>query len=397
MAINMPPLCRRKKVLDRYNPDTFRVISEFAEETHPKHPEEGNYPSEWRRQWLDNEGLALPDIYNRQTEVLPKAVPDYRINRPHPGNCGFLRNNVRSLNEPICSVYTYVPEDDSKHWWPSRANPGPPNVPPRTNDTVYRGDFQEAENKTAEFGSLRHTANPNKEPALGAVPVNFLRPRDGGQKLFKEKMSYEHLYNSRVDPNYPIRGKRHGSFVWDQMSSEATKNFVDKYRVISAEEGARRQQISEAENLANEAANLLESTQQAISAIPGQGQGQGHGNPNQGQGQSAPDVSSQSLGESIQVNNNNVQEVPPVSSKEENATKSSKASPKQSPTASKKGTPAPSGQNSPKRPGSRKNSSKPCSGKKESSRKSSVSNEQKPVQKDVQNNEVTDNAFDRSS
>ncbi|WAR19151.1 hypothetical protein MAR_000989 [Mya arenaria] len=353
MAINMPPLCRRKKVLDRYNPDTFRVISEFAEETHPKHPEEGNYPSEWRRQWLDNEGLALPDIYNRQTEVLPKAVPDYRINRPHPGNCGFLRNNVRSLNEPICSVYTYVPEDDSKHWWPSRANPGPPNVPPRTNDTVYRGDFQEAENKTAD--------------------------------------ACKFLTSSRW------WSKRHGSFVWDQMSSEATKNFVDKYRVISAEEGARRQQISEAENLANEAANLLESTQQAISAIPGQGQGQGHGNPNQGQGQSAPDVSSQSLGESIQVNNNNVQEVPPVSSKEENATKSSKASPKQSPTASKKGTPAPSGQNSPKRPGSRKNSSKPCSGKKESSRKSSVSNEQKPVQKDVQNNEVTDNAFDRSS
>ena len=110
--------------------------------------------------------MALPDIYNRQTEVFPEPVPDYRINRPHPGNCGFLRSNVRFLNEPICSVYTYVPDDGDKHWWPSRANKEPPKVPPRTTDTIYREDFQEKE-KPAQFGSLRHTANPNKEPALG--------------------------------------------------------------------------------------------------------------------------------------------------------------------------------------------------------------------------------------
>lgn len=40
-----------------------------------------------------------------------------------------------------------------------------------------------------------------------SVPVNFLRPKDGSQRFYKEKVSYEHMYNSRLDPNYPIRGK----------------------------------------------------------------------------------------------------------------------------------------------------------------------------------------------
>lgn len=151
-----------------FSPDTFRVISQHAEDTHLKHEfEEVNEPSEWRKVWLKNEGLALPDIYNRKTEVLPKAVPDYRMNRPHPGSCGFLRNNVRLLNEPICSVYTDLPKNEQQHWWPSRISNEPLQVPPRTNDTVYREDFLNKERPTSGFGSLRHTANPNKEPALG--------------------------------------------------------------------------------------------------------------------------------------------------------------------------------------------------------------------------------------
>ena len=40
-----------------------------------------------------------------------------------------------------------------------------------------------------------------------SVPVNFLSSRDGRQRLFKEKISYEHQYNSRFGDNYPIRGK----------------------------------------------------------------------------------------------------------------------------------------------------------------------------------------------
>ncbi|XP_045165895.2 uncharacterized protein LOC123529578 [Mercenaria mercenaria] len=262
MAIYMPPLCRKKRVLERYNPDTFRVISQFAEDEHLKHEfEESNKPSEWRKIWLENQGLALPDIYNRKTEVLPQVAPDFRINRPHPGSCGFLRHNVRSLNEPICSVYTEITKDEQNQWWPSRISNEPLQVPPRTNDTIYRGDFLERERPTGSaFGSLRHTSNPNKEPALGAVPVNFLRPVSGKQRLYKEKISYEHQYNSRNNTNYPIRGKRHGSFVWDQMSKQRAKQFVDHYSVISSEEGVHRQEIMEANRLATEAAKLLEDT-----------------------------------------------------------------------------------------------------------------------------------------
>lgn len=256
----MPPLCRKKKVIERYNPDTFRVISQYAEETHMKGDfEETNKPSEWRRIWLENQGLALPDIYNKKTEVLPQAAPDFRAHRPHPGSCGFLRHNVRLLNEPICSVYTDINQGEPTHWWPSRVSKESLQLPPRTNNTIYRSDFLERERPSSTgFGSTRHMANPHKEPALGTVPVNFLRPRDGQQRFFKEKISYEHQYNSRYDANYPIRGKRHGSFVWDPMSKESTKKFIDHYSVISPEEGVRRQELLEADKLASEVAKALE-------------------------------------------------------------------------------------------------------------------------------------------
>lgn len=341
----MPPLCRKKKVIERYNPDTFRVISYVAEETHPKHDafEEGNKPSEWRRQWLENEGLALPDIYNRKTEVLPHPAPDYRSHKPHPGSCGFLRHNVRLLNEPICSVYTQIPVDDQQHWWPSRVSNEPLQIPPRTSDTIYRSDFLDHPEKPPQFGSNRHTANPNKEPALGTVPVNFLRQKDGSQKFYKEKVSYEHQYNSRIDPNYPIRAKRHGSFVWDPMPAETTKKFINHYSVISAEEGARRQENIEADKLATEAANLLEGTN--------------FEEPPQ---------------ESIPVE---TQVMPEPEKVVETAEK------QPSPKGSKKSSPAQSGQVSPKQPSTRKNSCKPGSPKKASSRKGSVSNGQKSSEK----------------
>lgn len=40
-----------------------------------------------------------------------------------------------------------------------------------------------------------------------SVPVNFLAARDGEKRIYQEKISYEHQYDSRKDPNYPIRNK----------------------------------------------------------------------------------------------------------------------------------------------------------------------------------------------
>lgn len=44
------------------------------------------------------------------------------------------------------------------------------------------------------------------------------------------------------------------------MPKETAKRFIDHYSIISAEEGARRQEAVEAEKLATEAAKLLEDT-----------------------------------------------------------------------------------------------------------------------------------------
>ena len=145
------------------------MISKHAEDTHLKHDfVPTNEPSEWRKQWLDNSGLALPDIYNKRTEVLSHSAPDYRANKPHPGSCGFLRYNVRFLNEPVCSVFTDCTKSEQQQWWPSRTSNEPLHEPPKTKDTIYRADFSsERECIQLDPGSTRHTANPIKEPALG--------------------------------------------------------------------------------------------------------------------------------------------------------------------------------------------------------------------------------------
>ncbi|KAK3591550.1 hypothetical protein CHS0354_041594 [Potamilus streckersoni] len=265
MAIYMPPISRKKRVPGRYNPDTFRVISTEAEEHYQ--PFETSPPScqEWKK---SASGLQLPDIYNRNTQVFPKSVPDYRANRPHPSSCGFLRHNVRLLNEPVCSVFTESTNAEQAQWWPSWVSSEPLQKPPHTLDTIYREDYHR-EKSMDQHGSLRHTANPNTEPAHGIVPVNFLRPRDDSQQLIQENISYEHMYNCRNDQNYPIRSKRHGALVWKRMRPDMAQKFIEHNQrlseaqqvqeasvtslpstalykqVISAEEGVRRQEEAE--------------------------------------------------------------------------------------------------------------------------------------------------------
>ena len=56
-----------------------------------------------------------------------------------------------------------------------------------------------------------------------SVPVNFLRARNGRQRLFKENISYEHIYNSRVGDNYPIRGKVRNVFHPEALSTETNQ------------------------------------------------------------------------------------------------------------------------------------------------------------------------------
>jgi len=234
----MPPIQRKKQVSEKYNPDSFRVISEDAVSDHPQYRPityrasfEPRTPTPKAPQ-IKNEEPLLP---LRNTRVLPQILPDYRANKPQARSCGFLDRNVRFLNEPICNVYTKPVQHEESKWWPARANPGELVVPPYAEDTHYRNDYISRLGDRPS-GSGRHTANVGREPALGTIPVNYLREKDGSQRLYKEGVSYEHQYNCRSDPQYPIRGKRHGAFVWSRMDPMSEKKFVEYYQRLEEQE-----------------------------------------------------------------------------------------------------------------------------------------------------------------
>ena len=42
---------------------------------------------------------------------------------------------------------------------------------------------------------------------LHIAPITALRTPNMKQRLWKEQISFEHQYNSRSDPSYPVRGK----------------------------------------------------------------------------------------------------------------------------------------------------------------------------------------------
>ncbi|XP_046342814.2 uncharacterized protein LOC124123688 [Haliotis rufescens] len=239
MATYMPPIARKKRVPEKYNPDTFRVVSLDAEDFHPKFqdavikPVYASDPRPSRK--------LLPDISIRETRVLPHTTPDFRAHNPQPVSCGFLRHDARLLNEPVCTVFTRSTYPDQHNWWPSRTSSDPLNQPEYTRDTTQRADFQFAK-EAVPLGSTRHLANPNKEPALGTVPVNFLRCRSGDKRLYKEGISFEHQYDSRGDPNYPIRSKRHGAFVWDQLRPDKAQLLLDYHKSVEAKHAAEAQQ-----------------------------------------------------------------------------------------------------------------------------------------------------------
>ncbi|XP_050405589.1 uncharacterized protein LOC126821248 [Patella vulgata] len=229
MAIYMPPLSRKKKVPDHFHPDSFRVISREAEENHEHFPS-SCFHGLGRRPW--SQSNILPNILGRETRVLPHVMPDYRANKPQPSTCNFLTHNVRLLNEPVCTVTTQKTLSEQPYWWcadkPEECN----NKPSYSLDTLYRNDFQNLSEQRLHLSS-RHSSNPNKDPAYGIIPINQLGGRKHKHRLYAEKMSYEHEYNSRKDPNYPIRSRRQGNFVWNEMKPDKLKEFIDYHQSLN--------------------------------------------------------------------------------------------------------------------------------------------------------------------
>ena len=85
----------------RFSPDSFRVISMDAEDSHPKFDPLGYRASFEPTTPVDR---LFPDIDCRQTRVLPKPTADFRCHNPQSSSCAFIHTNVRLLNEPVCTV-----------------------------------------------------------------------------------------------------------------------------------------------------------------------------------------------------------------------------------------------------------------------------------------------------
>ncbi|KAI6656491.1 hypothetical protein LOD99_1287 [Oopsacas minuta] len=128
-----------------------------------------------------------------------------------PSKFGFLCQNVRFLNQPICSLVGDQKKVDYRQQFkaqnvslisPDTSDKIPP--PKYTKDSTQRQDYP-------NFSEVR----PERPMCVAQQPAQGIVPgvsSDGGNQK-REKISYEHNYDSRIDSNYPPRGKRLGSFV----------------------------------------------------------------------------------------------------------------------------------------------------------------------------------------
>ncbi|XP_070577626.1 uncharacterized protein C2orf73-like [Ptychodera flava] len=197
MTLYMPPIARKKRVDEHFSPDSRRVFNTDSDD--PVSTGQSHYSA-------THQG-------RQRRQLSRRPLSPARKNNPHPGDVGFLRQDVALLNEPICYVGTKTTRHEQNDWWPSRTSNEPLKKPPYRDDSTMRKDFQYS-SESKPSGLTRHGCNPNIHAAHGIVPINHLHSKRG-PRLLVEKISYEHQYDSRHSTNNPIRGKRHGSFVWD--------------------------------------------------------------------------------------------------------------------------------------------------------------------------------------
>lgn len=185
--------------------NTFQVFGDFNENVHTNGT---SYSSHFVRH----------NVPPNEQRILSAG----RKNKPQPTSATFLRQNPRFTCEPICHVSTAMKETQELHpWWPKELPEKIAKKPKYSLESTSRLDYQKI-NSQKVFG--RYTANLNiTESATGIVPGS----KTNKNLRFAEKISYEHQYNSRLDPNEPVRGKRHGSFVWKPAVFIPHKN-VDK-------------------------------------------------------------------------------------------------------------------------------------------------------------------------
>ncbi|XP_067940043.1 uncharacterized protein [Watersipora subatra] len=220
-TLNVPTISRKKPGLLNLHNNSFRVFGE-AEQSRAAYRRPHDVPDHTIDTY--DRTLKLPSWqYNSHYE------PERNVRDRNHCEVTYLRRNVRTLNDPVC----YVPSaQEEEHWWPGRVPPLTKPSPPKTKDSTMRSDYDWT-NEHQTYGSNRHKHHISK-PALGAVPVNYLPEKDGHQRFFKERISYEHQYDSRFDKNYPIRSARHGAYVSQPITAEMADKLLKnpaKWRV----------------------------------------------------------------------------------------------------------------------------------------------------------------------
>lgn len=122
-----------------------------------------------------------------------------RRNKPQPTSATFNWKNSRSLCEPICCVATEAVRSKQAEWWPDKIPKDEKPNPCYSMDSTSRSDYKPI--NIAEY--IRICREETQK----------LMESSRAQATGRERISYEHKYNSRLPNNQPERGKLHGSFI----------------------------------------------------------------------------------------------------------------------------------------------------------------------------------------
>nr|XP_006122177.2 uncharacterized protein C2orf73 homolog isoform X1 [Pelodiscus sinensis] len=187
---------RRKKAPPHQLPDTYRIFNTDMPEV------------SMRIEKINGECIPQKNKNSFQESYLP----EWR-NNPQPHYAKLINTNVRFLNEPIYYMETEGTMAKQHHWWPR----GEPCVhhysPTYDRQSTQRNDFQKP---TCTLSSpIKYSSK--LQPSCGIVPLATPRTSTSLPKILQERTSFIHEYDARKSPNEPIRGKRHGAFVWTEI------------------------------------------------------------------------------------------------------------------------------------------------------------------------------------
>ncbi|KAM9154837.1 ciliary microtubule inner protein 6 [Pangshura tecta] len=186
----------RKKAPPHQLPNTFRIFNTDIPEVN------------MRIEKVNSEYIPKKNKQSFQDSYLPVWC-----NNPQPHYAELINTNVRFLNEPMYYMETEGTMAKKHHWWPS----GEPCVyhysPPYDRRSTQRNDFQKP---TCTLSSPTKYSS-TLQPSCGIVPLAIPRTSTSLPKILQERISFIHQYNARKSPNEPIRGKRHGAFVWTEI------------------------------------------------------------------------------------------------------------------------------------------------------------------------------------